>query len=94
MRKTKQDLFLLIEPSTDAYLTPAKIGNLFLNRFAIDEDAGFEILGIDFLHHSSRRQVDQLLPLNEILLKRDYKGKGNYTCNHFYECPFGIRSYS
>ena len=77
MRKIQQDLFLLVEPSNDAYLTPAKIGNLYLNRFAIDEDAGFEILGIQFLHRASRRQVDQLIPLNDLLLKRDNKGRGN-----------------
>ena len=38
-----QEVVLLIEPSEKAYRTPSKIGYLFMNRFAIDEDAGFEI---------------------------------------------------
>ena len=41
-----QKIVLFIEPSEDAWLTPVKIGNLFMNRFAIDEDVSSEILGI------------------------------------------------
>ena len=40
-----QGLVLFIEPD-DRYLTPSKIGNLFMNRFAIEEDQGHEILRI------------------------------------------------
>ena len=41
-----QKIVLFIEPTNRAYRTPLKIGNLFLNRFAIDEDASSEILMI------------------------------------------------
>ena len=38
MSKLNQKIVLFIEPSVWAS-TPSKIGNLFMNRFAIDEDA-------------------------------------------------------
>ena len=41
-----QKIILFIEPSEDAWRTPLKIGNLFMNRFAVDEDAASEILKI------------------------------------------------
>ena len=39
-----QKIILFIEPSDDATETPAKIGDIFMNRFAIDEDSSCEIL--------------------------------------------------
>ena len=39
-----QKIILFVEPSDDLFLTPAKIGDLFMNRFAIDENASCEIL--------------------------------------------------
>ena len=41
-----QKIVLFIEPSQHAFHTPLKIGNLFMNRFAVDEDAASEILKI------------------------------------------------
>ena len=41
-----QKIVLFIEPIEDAFMTSAKLGNLFMNRFAIDEDASSEILNI------------------------------------------------
>ena len=43
-----QKIVLFIEPNENAWIceTPVKIGNLFINRFAIDEDVSSEILGI------------------------------------------------
>ena len=41
-----QKIVLFIEPSGNAFETPLKIGNLFMNRFAVDEDAASEILKI------------------------------------------------
>ena len=35
MPKLMQKIVLFIEPNDDAFLTPAKIGHLFMNRFAI-----------------------------------------------------------
>ena len=41
-----QKIVLFIEPNDDAYSTPSKIGHLFMNRFAIDEDSSFEIVKV------------------------------------------------
>ena len=32
-----------MEPSRDAFITTVNAGNMILNRFCIDEDAGFEL---------------------------------------------------
>ena len=41
-----QKIILIIDLSDYAYYTPAKIGNIFMNRSAIDEDASSEVLRI------------------------------------------------
>ena len=46
MSKISQKIVLFIEPSIHAWFTPLKIGNLFMNRFAVDEDAASEVLKI------------------------------------------------
>ena len=46
MSKSSQKIVLFIEPTDDAFYTPSKIGHLFMNRFAIDEDPGFEIVKV------------------------------------------------
>ena len=46
MSNFNQKIVLFIEPSYKAYENHSKIGNLFMNRFAIDEDANNEILKI------------------------------------------------
>ena len=49
MPKTMQNLVVLMEPSENAEVKPLKGGNMFLNRFCIDEDAAFELSGVDYL---------------------------------------------
>ena len=39
-------IVLLIEPSEDQFTLTTEIGNLFINRLAIDENASFEIVAI------------------------------------------------
>ena len=64
--KIMQKIVLFIEPSVKAWFTPSKIGNLFMNRFGIDEDAKHEILKIyhlennlyDSTHGSSEEGLD------------------------------------
>ena len=51
MSKFNQKIVLFIEPSKKACDTPSKIGNLFTNRFAIEEDAKHEILKIYHLEN-------------------------------------------
>ena len=41
-----QNIILFIEPTTSTYYLPSKIGHLFINRFAIDEEERSEILKI------------------------------------------------
>ena len=50
-----QDLIFFMEPSESEFMTPLKIGNLYLNRFTIDEDAAFEIMG---LHELTRKKFE------------------------------------
>ena len=48
-----QNLVVLMEPSEKAWITPLKAGNMILNRFCIDEDAAFELSGVNYLKKSS-----------------------------------------
>ena len=41
-----QKIILFIEPSDYPFRTPFKVGHLFVNRFAIEESANFEIVKI------------------------------------------------
>ena len=54
MSKLNQKIVLFIEPALGAHETPSKIGNLFMNRFAIGEDAKHEILKIYHLENNLR----------------------------------------
>ena len=49
-----QNLVVLLEPSEDAYFTSLKTGNMILNRFCIDEDAAFELSGVNYLKKGPR----------------------------------------
>ena len=45
-----QNLVVFIEPSEDASNISAKAGNLYFNRFCIDEDAACELSGVYYLN--------------------------------------------
>ena len=49
MSKIMQNLVVLMEPSEDANDNSFKAGNMILNRFCIDEDAAFELSGVNYL---------------------------------------------
>ena len=53
MSKIMQKIVLFIEPSDDAWQTPLKIGNLFMNRFVVNEDAASEVVKIFELDKTS-----------------------------------------
>ena len=53
-----QKIVLFIEPSDDACDTPLKIGNLFMNRFAVEEDAASEVLEIFELEKTSLKMYN------------------------------------
>ena len=53
MTKTKQNIILLQEPPRDTFDISMKAGKMLLNRFCIDEEAGFELSGVYNLTESS-----------------------------------------
>ena len=55
MSKIMQNLVVLMGPSNDASETPLKVGNMILNRFCIDEDAAFELSGVNYLKKSESK---------------------------------------
>ena len=46
-----------MEEQEEDYATPLKIGNLFFNRFAADEEAAFESVGVYHLKKSSHEMA-------------------------------------
>ena len=68
----KQNLVVLTEPSDEKYIISLKVGNMVLNRFCIDEDAAFELSGVNYFKKTSEDIVyDGDL---EFELKRKEKG--------------------
>ena len=57
MSKIMQSLVVLMEPSEESWNTSLKCGNMILNRFCIDEDAAFELSGVNYLNTSSEKIV-------------------------------------
>ena len=49
MSERIQNLVILMEPALDGDNVSEKAGNMILNRFCIDEDAAFELSGINHL---------------------------------------------
>ena len=47
--KMNRNIILFIEPPAKPFDTPEKIGNSYINRFTIDEDAAFELSGVYYL---------------------------------------------
>ena len=52
MSRTMQNVILFLEPSDDPWNVAMKAGNSYFNRMGIDEDAGFELLGVYYLKKS------------------------------------------
>ena len=77
MPKIMHGIVLFIEPNDDAFNIPSKIGHLFMNRFAIDEDAGFEILSVLELEKTSYKMSWHKNPqYKNYEFERKVKGKG------------------
>ena len=53
MEAKMQKIVIFIEPNDEVFITTFKLGNLFMNRFAIDEAEGYEILKIFELEKTS-----------------------------------------
>ena len=56
--KQTQNIVLMVEPSEDSFTCPFKIGNLFINRFCIEEQAAFEVIEIFELRKSFYKMED------------------------------------
>ena len=52
MPKIMQNLVVLMEPSELANNVSLKAGNMFFNRFCIEEDAAYELSGVHYLELS------------------------------------------
>ena len=61
-----------MDPSEEANRIDLKGGNMFMNRFSIDEDVAFELSGVYYLKKSS---YDIIYEKN-LELERKTKGKG------------------
>ena len=70
-----QNLFILMESSEHAEIVSSKVADMCLNRFCIDEDAAFEISGVNYLKKSSRLMI-QYGDTTDMQSKRKSKGMG------------------
>ena len=72
-----QKIVLFIDPRKNKREIPLKIGNLFMNRFAMDEDGCDEILKIYYLENTLKDYIKGRLTKNEgpdrILQQNNYK---------------------
>ena len=68
-----QKIVLFIEPIDDLCFTPLKIGNLFMNRFVVDEDAASEVLKIFELEKTSYELSHPRYKYNSLY---DFEAKG------------------
>ena len=74
-KEIMQKIILLVEPINNPFYTPEKIGNIFMNRFAIDENASIEILNIFELGKTSMKDsVPEGKNFQNILKERQRKG--------------------
>ena len=74
-------IVLFIEPNDDAFYTPCKIGNLFMNRFAVGEDTASEIVKIFELDKTSLK-ISRPKDPEYKNLEEETKQKGMDLINH------------
>ena len=68
-----QNLIFFLEPNDEAFHIPVKIGNLLMNRLAIDEDAAFEVGKVLELHKSSNKMKAKCHPYLITTKEREMK---------------------
>ena len=73
MPKIMKNLVVLLEPPENDYDISYKAGNMYMNRFCIDEDAAFELSGV--IYFKKRSFSDIIYPKDEPF-ERKSKGKG------------------
>ena len=74
--RTMKDLIFLMDDPEELFCTPSKMGNSLLNRFTIDEDANFEVLGIHHMAKLGRKTIDEHQPKNTRARESDLLQKG------------------
>ena len=81
-----QNVVLLMEPSDFAWDISLKAGNMYLNRFCIDEDAAFESTGVYYLKKRAffemRRDYISTCYITESELERKAKGQRKSSTTH------------
>ena len=70
MSKIMQNLVVLMDPSEAAWETSLKGGTMILNRFCIDEDAAFELSGVNYL-----KKLSSKMDMTISQFKEEPKGK-------------------
>ena len=77
-----QKIVLFIEPIDELWFTPLKNGNLFMNRFAVCEDAACEILKIFEVEKTSLEMSYHKHPsYKNFAEEKKQKGKDLYKNN-------------
>ena len=75
-----QKIILFVEPNDDAFMNPAKIGNILMNRSAIDENASFEILKKFELGKTSvEMSWSEKETYKNFVEERNQKGRDHFT---------------
>ena len=59
MTENMKNIIVFIEPNEHSFSPNWKIAHLYLNRFTIDEDASFELLGVYYLKKCHKDLVNQ-----------------------------------
>ena len=70
MAENMKNIIVFIEPSEEPERPNWKIAHLYLNRFTIDEDAAFELLGVYYLSEFYHNLIE---PTEEVILERKQK---------------------
>ena len=81
MSKLMQNLVVFMEPSEDVYNISLKRANMSFNRFCIDEEAGFELSGVNFFKKSSGLISDGVFGIYD--QERKEKGKEFSFCEFY-----------
>ena len=84
MSKIMQNLVVLMEPSKDASDVTFKAAKMILNRFCIDENAAFELSGVNYfkkstseIRHSPLDMGSGPIDGESLACKKQRKVKGN-----------------
>ena len=77
-----QKIILLVEPIDDPFYSPVKIGNIYMNRFAIDENASTEIIKkFELAKTSLKISVPEGKNYKNFAKERQQKGMDHFEVN-------------